>query len=457
MRENREFDILENADDNEIELLAKVPVLTQKEKDRMLKMSKKKLDNKNRENNIEEQVSGVEQYRRPKWQPIFSAAACVALVAGIIGTSGLLHKNKQNVPDTAYAETVIGLFERINELNLICAGGGVELEDGAPIEYSVNSSEGFHDYNYYIVDDDRFSTIDEVEDYFGRFVAGPLELKYDTAASEGSRENEAPVFRGWYNDDQTYTLYFLKRDDAEENAEKIELRKDSEGTVAVDIRATDSEEIKAVYDRCCDFSVPAKVSGNDCTVYGRMVLDDGQWKISEYAFSPDGLAKDGSHIYDACAAMDAVEEFDAFISTDVISVDESDEKALYTNGSEMKYYRITDKAFRNKEDLKKYILNSFTDSVFRNCPGVLGGYAPVFMEFDGRLYRNAHVGLKHNIRFFGEPQVTVTGADSFTVEASSSTAYSSVETVTINCVREGGRWKVESFVSEAYPGSSSVQ
>lgn len=61
MKENREFDMLENANDNEVEFLAKIPVLTKKEKERMLKMSKNKLNKMNRESNIEKQVSGVEQ------------------------------------------------------------------------------------------------------------------------------------------------------------------------------------------------------------------------------------------------------------------------------------------------------------------------------------------------------------------------------------------------------------
>ena len=44
MKDKREFDMLENADDKEVELLAEVPVLTDREKERILKKSKRKLE-----------------------------------------------------------------------------------------------------------------------------------------------------------------------------------------------------------------------------------------------------------------------------------------------------------------------------------------------------------------------------------------------------------------------------
>ena len=52
MKEKREFDMLENADDRTVELLSGVPVLTDEEKKRMLAMSKKKLNKMNRENKM---------------------------------------------------------------------------------------------------------------------------------------------------------------------------------------------------------------------------------------------------------------------------------------------------------------------------------------------------------------------------------------------------------------------
>ena len=67
MRKDQGFDMLENADDRTIERLSEVPVLTEKEKERILKMSKDKLKRRYRTENIEAGVSGVETYRRPKW------------------------------------------------------------------------------------------------------------------------------------------------------------------------------------------------------------------------------------------------------------------------------------------------------------------------------------------------------------------------------------------------------
>ena len=92
MKENREFDMLENADDKTVELLSGVPVLTKEEKERMLAMSKKKLDRMNREKNISanndgDEVSGVERYNRPKWHKFATAAACLLLVGGIQNSS----------------------------------------------------------------------------------------------------------------------------------------------------------------------------------------------------------------------------------------------------------------------------------------------------------------------------------------------------------------------------------
>ena len=99
MKENREFNMLENADDKTLDLLSEVPVLTKEEKERMLAMSKKKLARMNRESNInthndEYQVSGVERYKKPKWHTFASIAACLLLVGSIGGTMFALKQNK---------------------------------------------------------------------------------------------------------------------------------------------------------------------------------------------------------------------------------------------------------------------------------------------------------------------------------------------------------------------------
>ena len=93
MRKDQGFDMLENADDRTIERLSEVPVLTEKEKERILKMSKDKLKRRYRTENIEAGVSGVETYRRPKWYSFAALAASLVLVCGIVGTGVLMNRN----------------------------------------------------------------------------------------------------------------------------------------------------------------------------------------------------------------------------------------------------------------------------------------------------------------------------------------------------------------------------
>lgn len=108
MKEMRGFDMLDNADDRTVDLLSEVPVLTKEEKERMLAMSKKKLDKMNRESNInisndEVEVSGVERYKRPKWRIFTTAAACLLLVGGIGGTVFAMSRNS-GAPSQQLAE-----------------------------------------------------------------------------------------------------------------------------------------------------------------------------------------------------------------------------------------------------------------------------------------------------------------------------------------------------------------
>lgn len=74
------FNMLENASDKSLERLSERRVLTAKEKERMLKMSMDKLNKMNNNSDDELQVSGVEQYKRPKWYGFATAAASLLLV-----------------------------------------------------------------------------------------------------------------------------------------------------------------------------------------------------------------------------------------------------------------------------------------------------------------------------------------------------------------------------------------
>lgn len=101
MSKNNQFDILENADDAIVDRLAQTALIPDDAKKRMFNMSKKKLSQMQRENNIrpvdetetEETVSGVEEYK-PKWyRTVASAAACIAVLIGIAGAVVLLKKS----------------------------------------------------------------------------------------------------------------------------------------------------------------------------------------------------------------------------------------------------------------------------------------------------------------------------------------------------------------------------
>ena len=164
-------------------------LLTEREKERILKMSKDKLRRRYRDNNIEEEVSGVEKYSRPKWYSFAALAASFVLVCGIVGTGVLVSRNgaapdpekpqlatassttattistatektsatnKSESKTTAIAQadstettvspnetdnnsaTLIALFEQLEHLNDICCGKGVNVDSSDNISYEFD-------------------------------------------------------------------------------------------------------------------------------------------------------------------------------------------------------------------------------------------------------------------------------------------------------------------------------
>ena len=97
MRKDRVLDMLDNAEDKIVDRLS-VPALTEKEKERLLKMSKDKLDkmNDNNTDDMTEEVRGVEKYRRPGWSTFAAIAAAVVLVGGLAGGGVLLSRHSSN-------------------------------------------------------------------------------------------------------------------------------------------------------------------------------------------------------------------------------------------------------------------------------------------------------------------------------------------------------------------------
>lgn len=447
MKENREFDMLENANDNEVEFLAKIPVLTKKEKERMLKMSKNKLNKMNRESNIEKQVSGVEQYKRPRWYTFASAAASVVLVAGIAGTAIFLHRSDltpevtDNAPDSAVVEE---LFDKINELNLICSGGGLEVDESKPVNYRVLNDET-RNAVYYLVTDARFGTIEDVKDYFKQYVADPLETsKYHSYFVDAFSSS---LFK---TDGDTGSLYFKKNDDAETIAVNIELEKNDEGVVPLDIKLADEAEIMGVYEKGYNFTVPARVGDDSGTIHGMIVLNDGKWKMSEYTvdfLSDEENTESGTDNLAAYAALSDLAEFDKIINAGKVSVDEDDIKLISMgNGFYNNYCRVTDERFKKISDVREYFSDSFTDSFLNeNSYYIWDGKSSLFKKIDGKLYYSS-AGTVEHIYFLGSPSIEDETADSFRIVADSHGFYTVyIDKVKVSCVKEDGKWKIDKY------------
>ncbi|MBR4628363.1 MAG: hypothetical protein IKO47_11845 [Ruminococcus sp.] len=102
MRKDRVLNMLDNAEDNIVERLS-VPALTDNEKERLLKMSMSKLEGMSMNINAEEEVRGVDVYRRPRWHRFVSVAAAIALVSGAVGTGFLLKRSGKKPEDSFHA------------------------------------------------------------------------------------------------------------------------------------------------------------------------------------------------------------------------------------------------------------------------------------------------------------------------------------------------------------------
>ncbi|HRR77301.1 MAG TPA: hypothetical protein P5191_10885 [Ruminococcus sp.] len=104
----RKNDIFDDIDDETVEKLSQeFPVLTDEEKDRIFAMSERKYNIVSEiviEN--DEDVKGVEQYRRPVWHRFAGIAAAIAIIAGRAGSGAVLMNSlKKSAPiDTATSE-----------------------------------------------------------------------------------------------------------------------------------------------------------------------------------------------------------------------------------------------------------------------------------------------------------------------------------------------------------------
>lgn len=143
------LDVLEKADDEEIRRIAADCPASPEEKERMFKLSQKIYNERTNESKEApaEVVTGVEQYKKPVWSKILSAAAAFALVVGL-GTGGWfmfgrngLHKHFENGDATMTDEAVnnntaasevsnypFGRIDRVRMSNAAIAPAAIELE-----------------------------------------------------------------------------------------------------------------------------------------------------------------------------------------------------------------------------------------------------------------------------------------------------------------------------------------
>ena len=123
-------DIFNDIDNDTAEKLSQeYPVLTDKEKERLYAMSKRKYNTEEMpEMNLNE-VSGVEKYSRPKWYKGLSIAAAAVLVfAGIGGSMAVISRNghgpgtdteSDKAVVTTEAETTEAVTEELTEASTV--------------------------------------------------------------------------------------------------------------------------------------------------------------------------------------------------------------------------------------------------------------------------------------------------------------------------------------------------
>ncbi|SFW50053.1 PASTA domain-containing protein [Ruminococcus flavefaciens] len=137
------LDVFEMADDEEIKRIAADCPASPEEKERMFKLSQKIYNERTNESNEAhaDEVSGVEQYKKPIWHKIVSAAAALALVAGL-GTGGyFLARNKgadnhfasgedSQVQEAAESNYPFGEIDRVRMISPAIAPAAIEFEPG---------------------------------------------------------------------------------------------------------------------------------------------------------------------------------------------------------------------------------------------------------------------------------------------------------------------------------------
>ena len=431
MKENREFDMLENADDRTVELLSEIPVLTKEEKERMLAMSKKKVEKMNRESNIkinndDYQVSGVERYHRPKWHAFASAAACMLLISGIGGTFWALNRNRASVFPSVQPESVstsaatASMEEELHEIadDLLKTYDKIEK---LPFDYAdliqldeTDTKTVESDYGMpstYSRVSGGLDSEEKIREYLGETLTGDLLVHYD--ATFFKYLGSEPTFK-----EIDGALYFkmvrYKGIDALRTGFTVENFDGSSFDIYTNNVLTDGE----------------------ATGVFHVVSEDGKWKLSSFAYlenepvtelAAETAAETSSSSEDtdwAVAAAIAQKTLGGFEYRDGIlsgcadiKTDPDDMLSFPTSGGGTAvYYRVTE-TFESVEDVREFIdgciagpeLSSYFSFLYEDS----NDYLPMFKDVDGKLYYRDYVrGQRYH--FTGEP--TVISANDETIE-----------------------------------------
>lgn len=471
MKEKREFNMLENADDKTVELLSGVPVLTKDEKERMLTMSMKKLDKMNREANISNnneyiEASGVERYKkRPKWQAFASVAACMVLVGGIGGTLFALNKSNNNdgtplasevktttsasvttttavtVPTTSKpanptpdlsAEELTEIAEEgakeFHYVSDILAGFNVDVDKNDKITkktHILHGNEG-EPVEYYRVVDSRFETMDDFESYIGEYLADPL-----------------------------LTLRLSDNSFVETNGKLYVYQPQSRPATNVEFIG-DPEVV--TYDEttfCASITIKTSASEDEMNAQIQLALVDGKWKVCGYQESFNTDDEKGSPNAElAGSILEDLRMLDSLRTGVGVNIEKDITRTIVDdNGYEYVYYKVSDdyanENFKNSiEDIKSWVDRMVTgdayDNLFKSIYAETDAGKPaMFKEFEGELYYL--FGLREApFRWFDEPQIKNVQNGSFDIVVNGHPVEESdlVRELTVHVVKDGYGWKI---------------
>ncbi|MCR4638580.1 hypothetical protein [Ruminococcus sp.] len=435
MKEMRGFDMLDNADDRTVDRLSEVPVLTKEEKERMLAMSKKKLDKMNRESNInisndEFEVSGVERYKRPKWQIFTSAAACLLLVGGIVGTTYAMNR-KGGAPSQQFAE--VDETEPETEHDLLTTETVTEVSDeelsniakqllenaetldtlagGIPVGFEFKSS----DPKAVLIDDikgvsykqiEGIDSLDEIRTLLNDTFAEPIILEFEYKLFDG----ETPAFierdgNILFTDKVTgHRFYF-------EGEPEITRNDDGSGF---------------------SMTVNTKSNSGSGQINFKAVNIDGKYKINNYSSSfgyaatEDNLNENAdpmaiayqakialNDVFKACNRIDIEVDKNDCMVDDESAQEFTDEWKTYF----VDYYRVTDPRFTSIDDVVDYVservCGDFREALIND---IKGG----FMQKADKLYclQNGPIDDIKPFDFTSKTKIADKTDSSMTVETS---------------------------------------